>query len=193
MSCNLSSGFSLGCRDSLGGLQKVFLATWDADTVYGFTGSCNIIDSFTPPSSFYTFEQELETASFVQNGQFSTENATSFYEQILEITIQKLDACNREQIKVLGQGVWRVIILDQRGQYWLMGAQNPVRVTSATPQLGKAFGDLNGAVITFTGKEPEPAYNLSTSVIQSLLQTGYIITEIDEFIISEIGEFLIEE
>ena len=169
MSCNLTSGYSLGCRDSLGGIQRVYIGTWDADTVYGLTGPCDTISSISPTASFYTFEQELETASFIQNGQYSTENGTSFYEQTLEITLQKLDACNRDQIKVLGQGVWRVLILDQRGQYWLMGAQNPVRVTAATPQLGKAFGDLNGAVITFTGKEPEPAYNVTAAAAATMI------------------------
>lgn len=169
MSCNLTSGFSLGCRDSLGGIQKVFIGTWDADTAYGLTGSCDIISSFSPTASFFTFEQELETASFIQTGQFSTENGTSFYEQTLEITLQKLDACNREQIKVLGQGVWRILILDQRGQYWLMGKQNPVRVSASTPQLGKAFGDLNGAVITFLGKEPEPAFNVTATAAATVI------------------------
>lgn len=170
MSCTLTSGYSLGCRDSLGGIQRVFIGTWDADTVYGLTGPCDTINTISGPTgSFYTFEQELETASFIQNGQYSTENGTSFYEQVLEITLQKLDACNRDQIKILGQGVWRVLILDQRGQYWLMGKQNPVRVTAATPQLGKAFGDLNGAVITFTGKEPEPAFAVTTAVAQTLI------------------------
>ena len=169
MACNLTSGYSLGCRDSLGGVQRVYIGTWDADTTYGLTGSCNIIDSFSPTASFYTFEQELETASFIQNGQYSTENGTSFYEQTLEITLQKLDACNRDQIKVLGQGVWRILILDQRGQYWLMGKQNPVRVTAATPQLGKAFGDLNGAVLTFMTKEPEPAFNVTTAAALTMI------------------------
>jgi hypothetical protein len=169
MACNLTSGYSLGCRDSLGGIQKVFIGTWDADTTYGFTGSCDTINSFSPTASFFTFEQELETASFIQTGQFSTENGTSFYEQTLEITLQKLDACNREQIKVLGQGVWRILILDQRGQYWLMGKQNPVRVSASTPQLGKAFGDLNGAVITFMGKEPEPAYNVTSTAAATII------------------------
>jgi hypothetical protein len=169
MACNLTSGYSLGCRDSLGGIQRVFIGTWDADTVYGLTGPCDTINTISPTASFYTFEQELETASFIQNGQYSTENGTSFYEQVLEITLQKLDACNRDQIKILGQGVWRVIILDQRGTYWLMGKQNPVRVTAATPQLGKAFGDLNGAVITFTGKEPEPAFALTTAAALSVI------------------------
>ena len=170
MSCTLTSGYSLGCRDSLGGIQRVFIGTWDADTAYGLTGPCDTINSISGPTgSFYTFEQELETASFIQNGQYSTENGTSFYEQVLEITLQKLDACNRDQIKILGQGVWRVLILDQRGTYWLMGKQNPVRVTAATPQLGKAFGDLNGAVITFTGKEPEPAFAVETATALSLI------------------------
>jgi len=168
MSCTLTSGYSLGCRDSLGGIQRVYIGTWDDATVYTFTAS-NIINSFSPTASFYTFEQELETGSFIQNGQYSTENGTSFYEQTLEITLQKLDATNRDQIKVLGQGVWRILILDQRGQYWLMGKQNPVRVTAATPQLGKAFGDLNGAVITFTGKEPEPAHNVTAAAAATVI------------------------
>ena len=169
MSCNLTSGYSLGCRDSLGGIQRVYIGTWDADTTYGLTGPCDTIESVTITPSFFTFEQELETASFIQNGQFSTENGTSFYEQTLEITLQKLDSCNRDQIKILGQGVWRVIILDQRGTYWLMGKQNPVRVSASNPQLGKAFGDLNGAVITFIGKEPEPAFAITEAAVQSIL------------------------
>jgi hypothetical protein len=168
MACNLTSGYSLGCRDSLGGVQRVYIGTWDADTTYNFTAS-NVISAISPTASFYTFEQELETASFMQNGQYSNENGTSFYEQTLEITLQKLDAINRDQIKVLGQGVWRILILDQRGQYWLMGKQNPVRVTAATPQLGKAFGDLNGAVLTFSTKEPEPAFNVTSTAALSVI------------------------
>jgi len=118
---------------------------------------------------YYKFEQEIETGSFNQNGQFSTENGTTFFEQVLEITLQKMDAANRNRISTLSQGAWRIIVLDQRGNYWLMGYQNPVRVSSATPQLGKLYGDLNGAVLTFTGKEPEPAYLMDSTVALSLI------------------------
>ena len=169
MSCVLTNGYNLGCRDAQGGIQKVFIGVWDGDTTYGFTGSNNQIASFSPTASYWTFEQELETGSFVQAGQYSTENGTSFYEQTLEITLQKLDVELREKIKVLGQGVWRILILDQRGEYWLMGKQNPVRVSASTPQLGKALGDLNGAVITFTGKEPEPAHSVTSAAAATVI------------------------
>jgi hypothetical protein len=70
---------------------------------------------------------------------------------------------------VLGQGKWRVIIKDQRGVYHLMGKQNPVRVSASTPGVGKAYGDLNGAVITFLGKEPEPAHIVTSGAALSVI------------------------
>jgi hypothetical protein len=171
MACLLTSGYSLGCRDSLGGIQEVYIGLWNGDNMtIGLTGSNNIVNSFTGSTvSFYSFQQELETASFNQNGQFNSENGTSFYEQTLEITLQKMDATNRAQATVLGQGVWRVMILDQRGQYWLMGKTNPVRVSASTPNVGKAFGDLNGIKLTFMVKESEPAYNVTSAAAASVI------------------------
>jgi hypothetical protein len=167
-SCILDE-YVLSCRDNIGGIQKVFIGCYNSDVVFGLTSSNVIISSSGATVSYYTFEQEIETGSFVQNGQFSTENGTSFYEQTLEITLHKMDAIMRNRVSTLGQGKWRIIVLDQRGTYWLMGYQNPIRVSAATPNLGKAYGDLNGAVITFLGKEPEPAYVINTTLALTLI------------------------
>jgi hypothetical protein len=164
MACVLTSGYSLGCRDNIGGIAEVYIGEWNGDSL-GYTfGTNSIITAFTGATgSFYTFEQEIETGSYTENGVFSTENGTAFYEQTLAITLHKLEASLRNQILILGQGKWRIIIKDQRGKYWLMGKQNPVRVSASTPGLGKAYGDLNGAVITFMGKEPEIAYEVQAA------------------------------
>ena len=167
-SCILNE-YVLACRDNIGGIQRVFIGCYDSDVVFGLTASNEIISSSGATVSYYKFEQEIETGSFVQNGQFSTENGTSFYEQVLEITLHKMDTIMRNRISTLGQGKWRVIVLDQRGTYWMMGYQNPVRVSAATPNLGKAYGDLNGAVMTFTGKEPEPAYVIAPALALTLI------------------------
>lgn len=170
MSCVLTDGYTLGCRDNIGGIQTVYIGEWNGDDLtYGFTTS-NVIDSFGGATvSFYTFEQEIEVGSYTENGVFSTENLTAFYEQTLTITLHKLDAVLRNQILLLGQGKWRILVKDQRGLYWLMGKQNPVRVSAATPGLGKAYGDLNGAVITFMGKEPEPAHEVTSTAAATVI------------------------
>jgi hypothetical protein len=169
MACLLTSGYTLGCRDNIGGIQEVFIGEWN-DTMTYTLGVDSIIGTFSGATvSFYTFQQEIETASFTENGVFSIENGTSFYEDTLTITLHKLEAALRNKILILGQGKWRVIIKDQRGKYWLMGYQNPVRVSASTPGVGKSYGDLNGAVITFMGKEPVPAYEVSATAALSVI------------------------
>jgi hypothetical protein len=162
--CVLTSGYQLGCRDNIGGVAEVYIGEWNSSSMTYVLGTDNIIGTFSGATvSFYTFQQEIETASYTENGQFSIENGTSFYEQTLTITLHKIEAALRNKILLLGQGKWRVIVKDQRGKYHLMGYQNPVRVTASTPNLGKAYGDLNGAVITFMTKESTPAYEVAAS------------------------------
>lgn len=170
MACILTNGYTLGCRDNIGGIQEVYIGEYNGDSLTYVSGTDGIIGTFSGATvSFYTFEQELETGSYTENGVFSTENGTGFYEQTLTITLHKMDASLRNKLLVLGQGKWRIIIKDQRGKYWLMGYQNPVRVSAMTPGLGKAYGDLNGSVVTFLGKEPAIIYEVSSTAALSVI------------------------
>lgn len=171
MACVLTDGYLLGCRDNIGGVQEVYIGEWNG-TAMGYTLGTTFsnIEAFTGATvSFFKFEQEIETASYTENGEFSTENGTAFYTQTLEITLHRLDNELRNKLIILGQGKWRIIVKDQRGVYHLIGKQNPVRVSSSTPGVGKAYGDLNGAVITFEGKEPEIANIVDSAAALSVI------------------------
>jgi hypothetical protein len=167
--CVLTDGYVLGCRDNIGGVAEVYIGEWNGTTTqYALDSDC-VITGVTSGATFYKFEQDIEVASYQETGNFSTENGTAFYEQVLEITLHKMNAELRNKLVILGQGKWRIIVKDQRGTYWQMGYQNPIRVTSSTPGFGKAYGDLNGAIVTFTGKEPEIAKVIEESVALSLI------------------------
>lgn len=169
MSCNPISTYTLGCRDKQGGVQKVFIGTYNSTLSYSY-GTDNIIATFSAGTvSFYTIEQELESATFDQKGVYNSENGTSYYEQDVTIVLNGLSANLREQIKIMGQGKWRIFVLDQTGRYWLVGKQNGVRVSDGNPNVGKAMGDLNGATMKFSGKEPEPAHEISSAAALGLI------------------------
>lgn len=170
MSCVLTSGYELGCRDNIGGVEAVYIGQYNGDDLtFGLTAS-GAIDQFTGATvSFFEFQQEIEVGSYTENGVYSTENGTAFYEQTVILTLHKLDAALRNQILILGQGKFRIIVKDQRGVYHLIGKQNPVRVSASTPGVGKAYGDLNGVVITFMGKEPEPGHIVTTAAALSVI------------------------
>lgn len=175
MSCPITYGYNVPCK-SVGGVQAVYIGTYNSGLTYtidssapGITSSYGTITGFGgATSSFYKFEAQIETASLAEAGGFSVENGTAFYTQTVEITLHNLSQAIIEQISILGKGRWRIIVLDQAGNYWLVGKQNPVNVTGSTPGVGKAYGDLNGAVITFEGKEPEPITQVSSAALASL-------------------------
>lgn len=161
MACLLTTGYTLGCRDSIGGIQEVYIGNFQSGATYTLNAN-DVITAFSGATvSYYTFEQEMETGQFNQTGAYSVENGTVFFTQELLLTFHKNDATLRNQLLVLSQANMSVIVKDQRGLYWLMGYQNGVRATAGAMNTGKAYGDLNGFTITLSAKEPEPAHNIS--------------------------------
>lgn len=170
MSCILINGYSIGCKTQAG-VQKVFIGSWN-DTSLTYTyGTNSIITAFGgATTSFYTFQQPIETSSFAAPAEVNTENNAIQYNQTLTINVQGMNAALLNQIKTLGQGVWRIMVLDKNGSYFLMGKSGPCQVSAIDSGLGKAGTDLHGAVITFTAKEDQPLYEVSSSAALALIQ-----------------------
>jgi len=169
MACLIDNGYTLGCRDNVGGIKKVFIGTVVAgEDVSNYTFVADEITATTSAIAYFTFEQEMEAGSFSQNGTYSTENGTVFFDQQLTLIFHKNTTASRNQLLVLSQANVRVIIQDQRDQFWLMGYSNGVRATAGTMATGKAFGDLNGTTITLQGKEPQPAYRIDAATVTLL-------------------------
>lgn len=161
MACLLTTGYTLGCRDSIGGIQEVYIGNFNSGATYTLNAT-EVITAFTGATvSYFKFEQEMETGQFNQTGAYSTENGTVFFDQQAMLVFHKNDAALRNQLLVLSQANMSVIVKDQRGEFFLMGFQNGVRTIAGAMNAGKAFGDMNGVTITLQGKEPEPAYLIS--------------------------------
>jgi len=169
MSCLLTNGYSIGCKTQAG-VQKVFIGTWnDTSLTYTF-GTNSIITAFGgATTSFYTFQQPIETSSFTAPAEINTENNAIQYNQTLTINVQGMNAALLNQIKTLGQGVFRIMVLDKNGSYFLMGKSGPVQVSAIESGLGKVGTDLHGATITFTSKEDQPLYEVQASAALTLI------------------------
>jgi hypothetical protein len=171
MACLLTSGYTIGCKTQAG-VQKVFIGQWnDTSLTYTF-GTNSIITAFGgATTSFYTFQQPIETSSYTAPAEVNTENNAIQYNQTLSINVQGMNAALLNQIKTLGQGVWRILILDKNGLYFLMGKSGPVQVSAIDSGLGKAGTDLTGAMITFTSKEDQPLYEVNSAAALTLITT----------------------
>ena len=156
MSCILQNGIGLGCKDSLGGIKEVYIASFTGDEVYTYDAE-DIIDTMTVTENFYTFKQRNEQGEFVQTGNHSVENGTNWWSQVVSLIFTKNSAEDRNTLKVLAQSTLLVIVKDQNDLYWLVGQTNGCDLISSTQSAGKSYSDLNGTTVSIEGKEPATA------------------------------------
>jgi len=162
MACLLTSGRSLPCKSSVGGLKAVYFAD------YGTLGDAPIvggeITSFSGTPDFFKYDikgnSSLETAI-----NSSRENGTTFYTQTLNLTLTTLDKSTQEEIKLLAAARPHVVIEDYNGNMFLVGLENGAEVTGGTIVSGAAMGDLSGFTLTMEGQETAPAYFVTASII----------------------------
>ena len=167
--CDITSGFTLGCRDNTGGISNLYILSGSITTVTDV--SEGLINGISGSGEFYKFELFRQTSDFTEAITSTPENGTVFYEQTLNAVFFKLQSSTRNQIKVLTQNPnLKVIVetnngtVDGVGRYWFLGEDRGMQLLSGTGASGTAFGDLNGYTLAFTGQEPNPASEISGSL-----------------------------
>jgi len=162
MACTLTTGRSLPCRDSVGGLKAVYFA--DYDTLGTLTVTSGNVDSISGTPTLFQFDLK-GNSSLEQTINASTENGTVFYEQTLNLTLTKLDVATQEELKLIAHARPHVFVEDYNGNYLLVGAVHGAEVSGGTIVTGAAMGDLSGFTLTLTAQETIPAYFVTATVV----------------------------
>jgi len=164
MSCTLTSGYTLDCKDSVGGLKEMYFIEFANVSSYTLTG--NVITAITKASGkvFRKYELVRETAYLTQTYNDNIQNGTSYVTQEIELFIAKLSTTMRDEIQLLGQNRLIAVVVDNNGKAWLLGKTNGVERNGGSASTGTAFGDRNGYVLKFVGMEPFHAYEFTGSL-----------------------------
>jgi len=147
--CNITSGFQLGCRDNTGGVRRIYILSGSVSKV---VNTNSLITAITGSGKFFAFEQVNQTANYTETINSSIENGTIFYQQDLTIQFHKYQDSLQDIIGTLNDARW-----------FYLGQFNGCTLSAGTGQTGTAYGDLNGYSLTFTAFEPEPAKEISAS------------------------------
>ena len=156
MACDITDGRLLPCKDTVGGLKNVYFINYDSTDT--FTETVDDSVAHTDFTGLTAYQYALKgTSSLTQNITSSRENGTTFFEQVLELTLPKLSSADNKEIKLLAFGRPRIVVEDYNGNYFLVGREHGADVTGGTVVTGAAMGDLSGYTLTFTGMEKKPS------------------------------------
>jgi hypothetical protein len=169
MACDITSGFTLACRDNSGGIKNIYILSGSID---GITEAGDgLISDISGSGTFYKFELTKNTGDITETPTPSLENGTVFYETTLNVAFHKLQSSIRNQVKVLAQNPDLKIIVETNngiespytGRYFLVGRYRGATLSAGSATSGTAFGDANQYALTFQGLEPEPMDEIQTS------------------------------
>ena len=155
MACDLTRSRSLECKDSVGGIKAIYFADFGDITIAYDSTDTDLVEDL---GAVTVFKYDVKGAnSFEQAITSSRENGTTFFQQTLNITLQKLTKEDHKELKLLTYGRPHVIIHDYNGNAFLMGAEHGAEVTGGTIVTGTAIGDLSGYTLTLSASEQTAA------------------------------------
>ena len=173
MSCNLTSGRTVPCRNKSGSIKTVYFA--DFGSLGTITESAGLISAISGTPTFYEYavRGQSNLDSVVTS---SRDNGTTFYTQTLTLQLQYYDRATSEQIKLLAVGRPHVVVVDADDNYVVVGKVNGSELTTGNFTVGANMGDFNGFNLTFEALETEPPTFITGSVVTALASSTQINT-----------------
>jgi hypothetical protein len=162
MACELSTGFTLDCKDGIGGIKQIVLL--DQNLVTGITlDGAEIITAIAGPTDadLYTYELPTQTGSFEETINFNRDAGTIFYTQTVNVMLQKLSSAKRLELQNVATARVIVFVNDTNNNWWAVGYEYGADISTGTAATGTALGDMNGYTIAFTHEAAKRAYKLS--------------------------------
>jgi hypothetical protein len=175
MACDIALGRLEPCKDSVGGINAVYIVNFGDMPISGLTYDVTDTDMITSVGTgIAAYKFDVRGAStYTENIQSSRENGTTAFEQVLELQLKKLTKEDHKTIKLLSYGRPNIVIEDNNGNFLLAGLEYGMDVTGGTIVSGGAMSDTSGYTLTFTGMEKVPA----NFIDGTLTAAGFTVTE----------------
>ena len=172
MPCAIVSGYTIDCRDSVGGIDAVYFAEYGNVTPLDASG---VVTGMTKVAGkkFYKFEIPTKSSAVASsNPTGSIENGTLFFEQTLDFPVNKRDATTRNIITTLAKNKVVAVTLDKDGTFRLYGKGAGLYLAASTGTSGAAAGDAQGYMLKFEGSEKEDFFEVTNAIGLALTTAG---------------------
>ena len=160
MACELSTGFTLDCKDGIGGIKQIVLVDqsiveFDLDANEVVTEIIGVVSG-----DLYTYELPTQTGSFEETIIFNRDAGTIFYTQTVNVMLNKLSAAKRLELQNVAQARVVVFVQDTNNNWWAVGYEYGADLSTSTAATGATLGDMNGYTLAFVHESAKRAYKL---------------------------------
>ena len=186
------SSIATSCGSNLPSIKSLWIGQFDSASwsyTYLQNGSQNVTDDDGNPIiesvSGATLNQGSKpwvTFNFKRNtGELTSEmtvndNGSHFYTNGVNLIFAKIDNGKRLSLEAVASGECTMIVLDSNNQYWLIGAENSVAMTTLSATTGVAVGDSNQYSLTISADEAHMPILIDGDQAQTIINTLTTVT-----------------
>ena len=99
------------------------------------------------------------------------DNGSHYYTNGVNLVFAKIDNGKRLSLEAVASGECTMIVLDSNNQYWLIGAENSVAMTTLSATTGVAVGDSNQYSLTISADEATMPILIEKDQAQTIINT----------------------
>lgn len=155
MSCSISKGRAINCKDQIGGLKTAWLFNWGSlGTVT--LGSDDEATDASGTGELFQYDLKGSGNTMETTANVSRDNGTSFFSTVLSLSLPKLTKEDQKELKLISYQRLAIIVEDRNGSFFLLGKDHGCELTSASMQTGGAMGDASQYVMEFSSEEALP-------------------------------------
>ena len=173
MACDITRGRLIDCKDSIGGLKAIYIAKGYANNIEAVATIANTemtaggfaTWSSASGSATTVFKYDLvpNLSSMTVNIQSDNANGTTFFNQTLSVTLQKIDHDMTNELRLMAYSRSQIFVQDENDNVFLLGIDGGCYVTGGTVITGTAKGDLTGYTIEWGAEEKNALVQLPAS------------------------------
>ena len=99
------------------------------------------------------------------------DNQSHYFTNGCDMVFSKIENSKRLSIESLAAGECTMIVIDSNNNTWLIGAENPVSLTTLSATTGTAVGDNNQYTVTLSAQEAHMPILIEKEQAQTVINT----------------------
>ena len=182
------TSFATSCGSNLPSIKKLYVGTFESST-FTYTYQQNsesqdvldadgnkIIEAVSGATLKSGADKWVEFQFRKNSSSMDTEmtlndNGSHYYTNSATCTFAKIENSKRLSLESVASGECSMIIVDSNNQTWLIGAENPVSLTTLSGSTGTAIGDSNSYNVTLSADEAHMPLLIEADQAQTIIDT----------------------
>ena len=145
-------GLNAGCKDSVGGVAKIWLADFEA--VNWTIDASTHLATPDATTAFKVYNLRRGAASMTSTLTVN-DNAGSYFSTEIAMQFLKMENAKRLEVMAMLMGQCTGVVKDRNGKYWAIGVENPLEGSAGTGETGTGASDANQYSVTISVDDAE--------------------------------------